>query len=404
MNKEVIELKQKRAEAIESMNTIVELCKTEKRVKSEDEQKAFDKADKAIAKLDAQIVEEERMEALNKTIKPKNVVTPEEKAARRYDGAKAMEHLRAHKEQTGLEAELHQEGRAQFGRAMATDPNAMYIPDFMYDKEARADFAYASATNDYDTDNLGLDIIVSPSLYSQLGSTVYRGLTAKTILNFEDGNSASFPGEGTTVVESTPTRTTDGLDPRRVGGKKGFSNELLSVSNFFPQQLADMVASIDRAISADVISKANLANINAAREAADVAAAIDWGDVTALGQDLENDNFLREAYVMSKQVYSNNLSIVKDSGSGQFLIDGQGILGIPAYGTTQLPIHDTNKYDMIYGDWSRSFVGFFGNAMEVLMDPYTDGATGVTNVIFNRIADTAVNPAAFESYRNILLT
>ena len=404
MNKEVIELKQKRAEAIEAMNTIVELCKTKKRVKSEDEQKAFDASDKAIEGFDKQIVEAERMERLNKDIKPKKVVAPEEKAKRRYNGKKAMDDLRAHRQQTGLEAELDQEAKSQFGRALATDPNAMYIPDFMFDKQARADYAYASATNDYDTDNLGLDIIVSPSLYSQLGSTVYRGLTAKTILNFEDGNTSTFPGEGTTVAESTPTRTTDGLDPRRVGGKKGFSNELLSVSNFFNQQLADMVSSIDRAISLDLIGKANVANINAAREAADAAAAIDWGDVTALGQDLENDNFLREAYVMSKQVYSNNLSIVKDSGSGQFLIDGQGILGIPAFGTTQLPIHDTNKYDMIYGDWSRSFVGFFGNAMEVLIDPYTDGAVGVTNVIFNRIADTAVNPAAFESYRNILLT
>lgn len=401
MNKVVVELKEKRTLAIEAINVIAELCKTEKRVKSEDEQTEFDGLFSSVEALDKQIEEEEKLERINKSIKPKKVISPEDKVVRDYDGIKALNHLRANKPQTGLEAELSQEAQDQFSRALEPNPLALYIPDFMIDKNIRADFAYASATNDYDTNNLGLDIIVSPSLYGQLGTTVMNGLKNKTILNFEDGNSSAFVSEGTTLTESTPTRTTDNLEPRRVGGKKGFSNELLSVSNFFNQQLADMVASIDRAISADVLSKAVLANINTDFQASDAKAALTWSALADMGKELEIDSFLREAYVMSRPVYARNLSIAKDAGSGQFLINEQGILGLPAFGTTQLAVHDTDKYDIIYGDWSRTFVGFFGNAMEVLIDPYTDGATGVTNILFNRIADVAINPAGFESYRNV---
>ena len=401
MNKEVIEKKQKRAEAIEAMNAIAALCETEKRLKSGDEKTEYDRLFASIEALDAQIEDAEKLERLNKSIKPKNVKSPEEKAARLYDGIKALNHLRAGTPQTGLEAELSQEGAKEFGYALEPNPRALYIPDFMFDKNIRADFAYSSATNDYDTNNLGLDIIVSPSLYSQLGTTVMNGLKNKTILNFEDGNSSAFVSEGTTLTESTPTRTTDTLNPRRVGGKKGFSNELLSVSNFFNQQLADMIESIDRAISADVLSKAVLANIETDHQAADAKAALTWSSLMDLGKDLEIDSFRKEAFVMSRQVYARNLSIAKDSGSGLFLIDQNGINGTPAFGTTQLAVHDTDKYDIVFGSWDRTVVGFFGNAMEVLIDPYTDGATGVTNILFNRIADTAINPAGFESYRNV---
>ena len=402
MTKEVIELKEKRAEAIEAMNEIIGLCKTEKRVKTEDEVKSFNKSESDIADLDSRIIEAEKMERLNKSIKPKKVETPEQKSARKYDGKKAMNSLRAGTPQTGLEAELSQEGAREYGNALETNPRALYIPDFMFDKNVRADFAYSSATNDYDTNNLGLDINVAPSLYGKLGSTVYNGLKNKTILNFENGNSAAFAAEGASVAESTPTRTTDSLEPRRVGGKKGFSNELLSVSNFFNQQLADMVASVDRAISVEVLAKAVAANPRTGYADGDVGATITWGEMTALGDALENDDFTKEAYVMSKSIYANFLSVAKDSGSGQFIVDGQGISGLPAYGTTQLPIHNTTNYDLIYGDWARTFVGFFGNAMEVLIDPYTDSASGVTNIVFNRIADVAVNPAGFESYRNVI--
>ena len=394
MNKEIIDLKSERAEAIEKMNGFVDVCKEEKRVKTEEEQDSFDALNDRVLAIDEEVQELERMEILNKSIKPNKVVKEEEKVAKRYSITKAIEGFSNNK-LDGVEKELHDEAARTFGSS-----NGLLIPDFLLQK--RADYTYAGQTTDYDSIVTDLDILASPSLYSQLGATVWSGLKAKTTLNFSDGHDAAFVTEGTTLTESTPTRATAVLDPRRVGGKKGFSNELLSVSKVMSSEISDMIMSIDRAISTEVLSQAVLANIEASHEAADAGAALTWASLMAIGSGLESDNFRNPHYVMSKSIFANAKTIAKDSGSGQFLVDQNAVDGIASFGTTQLPIHDTTKYDVVYGDFSRAYVGFFGDALELLIDPYTDGATGVTNIIFNRLADVVVNPAAFESYRNVI--
>ena len=66
-------------------------------------------------------------------------------------------------------------------------------------------------------------------------------------------------------------------------------------------------------------------------------------------------------------------------------------------------IHDTNKYDIIFGDWSRAYLGFYGNALEVLYNPFAYYDTGVINLTFNRLADYSFNPYTFKAIRNAKL-
>ena len=399
MNKEIIELKEQRTEAIEGLNAIVGACKEEKRSKSEEEVTQFAELEARIEEIDAQIEEAEKLERLNESIVKKQPMKEEKKVAQRYNIAKAIKEQGRGGNLTGLEKEMHDEAKRTFGHS-----EGLLVPDFLWQKEARADYSYSGqAATDVATDIAGLDVLATQPLYERLGCTVYRGLSNKTILNFSDGHVAAAPGEGVTVAESTPTRASATLDPVRYGGKKGFTNELLSTSSVMNVEFADMVEALDRAISTSVISAANLANINSAREAADTAAALTWADAIAIQADLESDNFRSEGYVMSKPLYHNAQGIAKDSGSGRFVVEMGMIEGVPAFGTTQLPIHDTNKYDFIYGDWARAYIGLFGNATELLVDPYTDSAIGVTNIVFSRLADTAVNPSAFQSYRNVSL-
>ena len=274
--------------------------------------------------------------------------------------------------------------------------------------EKRTNVLYSNHTTDYDSLIQGLDINTSIPLFEKLGATVLRGLKSKLTLNFSDGHDSAFIAEAGNAVESSPTRATAVLDPRRVGGQKIFSNEFLSVSKLMDQEFADMLESVDRALSKEMLAQAVAANVNAAFETGDTAAFLTYANAVNIQSGLEIDDFKRPAYVMSAQVFHYAQGNEKVSGSGTYIVDQNidrnihtsGIGGQAAFGTTDLPLHDSTKYDIIWGDWSRAFIGMY-EGLEILVDPYTGGTAGLTKFIFTRMADTVVNPAGFQSYRNI---
>jgi hypothetical protein len=409
MNKETINLKEARNAAIESMEAIRSLCVTEEREKTEDEGEKFDGFEDAIHAIDEKIAEAERMEILTKSKAVKQEKTTEEdKVTRKFDGGKFFREVASGKGVTGLEAEMAEEGRKQWGNR--ANSAATYIPEFLVPthrsakQEKRTDVLYSNHTTDYNSVVDGLDVNTSIPLYEQLGATIYRGLTDKMTLNFSTGHDAAFPGESSAVAESSPTRTTGVLEPLRVGGYKDFSNEFLHVAQFMPQEIADMSASVDRAINLQMMTQVKAANINGEHLVDDASEALTYLLCTKLQANLEIGDFRRPAYVMSAQVLAEAKGVEKISGSGNFIIDPNGELaGYKAFGTTDLPIHDTTSYDVIWGDWSRAFVSL-GSGMEILVDPYTQGAEGITRFVFNRIADTTVNALGFQSINNISVT
>ena len=175
-----------------------------------------------------------------------------------------------------------------------------------------------------------------------------------------------------------------------------------------PGMMADMMAAIDRGIGADVLLDAVAANVLSGYATTDTAAALTWSIVLSMISGIESDNFVAEGFAMSKSVFyklaatqkGTNLGFIMDFLSG----NNRGkVAGINASGSAFLPVHDTNKYDMIYGDWKQSYVGFWGGA-QLLVDPFTSSDDGETKITFGRLADVVTNPYAFSSIRNILTT
>jgi HK97 family phage major capsid protein len=402
MNKETINLKEARNAAIESMEAIRSLCVTEEREKTEDEGEKFDGFEDAIHAIDEKIAEAERMEILTKSKAVKQETsTPEEKAERKFDGGKFFREVASGRGTTGLEKEMEEEGRKSWGNK-ANDA-ASYIPEFLVPtahSQKRTNVLLSNHTTDFNSVVDGLDVNTSIPLYEQLGATIYRGLTDKLTLNFSTGHDAAFPGETTTVAESSPTRTTGVLEPLRVGGFKMFSNEFLHVAQFMPQEIADMSMSVDRAINLQLMTQVKGANIASGHGVADSSEAMTYLLMTKLQAGLEIDDFRNISYVMSAQLLAEAKGVEKISGSGNFIIDPNGgLAGYPAVGTTDLPLHNSSSYDVIWGDWSRAYVSL-GSGIEILVDPYTYSHTGTTRFVFNRIADTTFNALGFQSMIN----
>jgi HK97 family phage major capsid protein len=410
MSKKLNQLKQERTEQIELMNNLRSLCDKEKRSKSEEETANWNKYDSRINELDAEISQEERIEKLNKTIVSNKPATdtPEDKAARKYDLSKAIRESRSGN-LTGLELEMHDEGCQEYNRA-GVSPEGLIIPEMIYKRADEQTKATGVTGGHIPTNILGLDVTVPNPIYRQIGCTVYEGLKGKFEIPFSDGHDAAFVAEEGDAAQSTPANTKGALSAERVQGWQLYSREYLAESVVMPDLLGDMIASIDRAVDARILLAAAAGNVMTGFATIDTGAALDWNGALEMIAELTADNFKKEAFVMSRALFYNLAGIERASGTAQFIVREEkgkaqqgSIFGVPAYGTSNaLPVHDTNKYDIVYLDAAKTYVGFWGG-VEVLVDPYTSSDKGRVKITFSRLADTVVNPAGVASKRNVIL-
>lgn len=400
MMKKIHELKKERAEFVESMRSIIEVCEKEKRTKTEEEVKRWDDLDAKIEGINTQIEDAQRMEDFNKyLLETEDAGEKREKSkmAKRYDLSKAIMGFRNHT-LSGVEKEVHEIGVGLWERSgqMST---GLIVPEFIFSKRANEETTTTGAGH-IPTQVAPLDVVASPAMYDILGATVYNGLTSKISLPFSKGNVAAKVAEEGTAAQSVATKSSGTLEASRFQGWQIYSWNYLSQSAVMPQLLADMIESIDRAISKELLAEAVAAAPLAGYLTSTAKAAVTYPAVLKLLAALETDTFKSGAFVASKALYHKLEGTEKVSGAGRFIIEGGILNGEKAFGSSQLAVHDTDKYDLIYGDWARSYVGFYSGGIEILVDPYTASNTGQTKLTWHRLADTAVNPYAFASIRN----
>ena len=393
MNKREIELKQERTDAALELRAILDQCKLDKRAKTAKESDAWNKLEKKILTLDRQI-DAAASSSQGKT--SRTFVNPNLKNDKEFDLGRAILGLK-NNNYSDFDRQINAKGHKEF--ALEPQLRSLVIPENIL----RAAVTTSTHASDINTVVAGLDVVAAPSIYRNLGCTVWNNQKGNIVLNFSDGHDAAFVAEGASAPESSPNRVTATLNARRVTGFKTFSKEQLAQSEVMKTEFEDMIAAIDRAISAEVVNQAVAANVISGRGTGDAAANIDYFDAIGMLSGLETDEFKNPAYVMSQQLKINAAGITKDSGSGQFIVEENKILGSKCVGTTLLPLHDTNKYDICFGDFSKAYIAFFGGGMEILIDPYTLGSTGMVKIYFSKLADVAVNPAAFQSIRNASL-
>ena len=83
-------------------------------------------------------------------------------------------------------------------------------------------------------------------------------------------------------------------------------------------------------------------------------------------------------------------STSKDTGSGIFIADGNGMNGYPIVSSNQLT---ANNY--VFGNFSDLLIGFFAG-LDLIVDPYTSSSSGTVRVVALQSVDAAVrNPVSF---------
>lgn len=408
--KKLVDLLNERTDKIGQMEAILEKARTEKRVRTADEGTAWDALNTEVGDLSGEIDTLQRQEELNRIAADQKPPDPaEEDVAKRYDLSKAIGQTRRGA-MDGVELEMHQEAEGEL-KGVAGVVGNLLIPRMLVER------MYKRANEETKTTGLAAghiplevgtpSIIVPNPLFREIGATVYEGLTGgKLDLPFSQGHTANSVAEEGTAVQSTPTDTKGTLTAGRFQGWQTYTQEYLAESVVMPTMFADMLAAIDRGIGRALLLDAIAANVMTGFATSDIKAALDWGGVLDIINELESDNFVNEAYLMSKPVFYKLAQTEKAATTAEFIVKGgtgrnKGmIFGIDAWGSSFLPVHDTDKYDILYGDLKETFVGMWGGA-QLLIDPFTQSDDGYVKITFSRIAAVETNPYAVASKRNV---
>lgn len=401
-----------RSDKIGQMAKILDAAREANRARTEDETKEWKRLNSEVEALSEEIKVLERQEALDReNAARKPLEKPEADAIKRYDLSRAILAVGQGRSLDGVEREMHDEAVREVTKVSGLVGN-IYLPQFMIRE------MYTGKRANEETKTTGLaaghlplsvadpNFVVPTPLYRELGATVYEQLGAgKLDLPFSQGHSAAGVAEEGAASQSVPTDTKGNLTAKRYQGWQKYTNEYLAESALMPQMMADMLAAVDRGIGSALINDAVAVSVKSGYATSDTKAALTYSVVLSLISGLTSDSFVSEGFCMSKGVFyklattvkATNQSLIVDFMSG----NNRGkISGINAAGTSFLAVHDTDKYDIIYGDWKQGFVGFWGGA-QILVDPFSASDNGYTKITFSRMGAVDSNPYAFSSIRNV---
>ena len=213
---------------------------------------------------------------------------------------------------------------------------------------------------------------------------------------------AFISAEGGAASESEMTIGSISMTPKTLGAFTDVTRQLmiqssLDIENLIRQDLAaGMAIAIDDAClegdgnNGKPTGITNTTGINTVSLTS--AAAPTWPEMVSLESAISADNALlgRLSYIVHPTNYGKLKTTSKDTGSGIFIADGNGMNGYPIVVSNQLT---ANNY--VFGNFSDLLIGFFGG-LDLVVDPYTSSSSGTVRVVALQSVDAAVrNPVSF---------
>tara|TARA_R100001086_G_scaffold157312_1_gene84153 strand:+ start:4621 stop:5886 length:1266 start_codon:yes stop_codon:yes gene_type:complete len=407
-----ITLKEERASLVENMEAILEGAQSEERDLTDDEQKSWEGFNAEIKAVDKKIEIAERQEQLNASIaanisSAKSTTSPKE--FKNYSFLKAINEF-SNGNLTGLEKEMDQEARNNnsgivglgiptgvFGSEKRTTPQTV----------ANADEMIATEVGDF------VGTLQNMTVLGDLATWMY-GLSGNMKLPVLSGTTATWEGENDAAAEAGTDIGGVTLSPERLASYMDISKMLLvQTNNSVERAIRDDML---RAIAAKVESAALGTSDGTANEPTGVFGLSGTGSVASgaatLAKMIEletdvaanNADFGRLAYITSakgraalKQILGNPVAGDATAGlaAGMPIWNDNMINGYPAFATNNIPdtFNTNTEAGVCFGRWDDLVIAQFGNALDVLVDPYTQAATGSLRIIINSYWDTAFRRA-----------
>lgn len=390
-----INLKENRAELVETMEAILDTAKSENRDLTKDESNTWEGFDTEIKALDKKIAIAERQEQLNKSIAVNMSVQTDQEAASKE--MKSWSLFKAVKDiqkggLTGVEAEMHKEAENENRSSMS----GIGIPTFMTKAEKRAVIDQGNSAIQPASVNAFADGLLADSLYDKVGLNNLGTLAADTIVPITGANVPTWAGENAAASDVGNDFTKVTLQPNRITGYADLSNQIL-IQNGTGAEAAimrDMGRQIGKKIDTNMFATADEAagpgsicgtsGVLTFTEAASVDVA---SDLLEAVQTLANDHGLlgNNRFVISYELYSLIQKAAQVSNTTPLIVDGK-VLGFDAHFSASCTAVAGTSGDGMFGDFSRVYFAQFGPT-NILVDPYSASGNGAVRLMVNQYYD-----------------
>ena len=238
---------------------------------------------------------------------------------------------------------------------------------------------------------------------ASLGVNIMSGLVGDVPLPTSGAFTFSYGSETNTTSGSDVGFAGPTLTPHRCSGVVDISKKLLAQTAFSVEDyiISQINIAYGNAVTSAAINGSGEAptglyslistNVNTTAGALTDATAIALEGLV----DAADGTNVKRAYLAHPKVKSKAKGTFVDSGSGVRLTDGKDMNSYPFISTTLMPLLDSNKYPVIFGDWNQLTVGYW-DSVSIIVDPYTQAASGKVRLIIEGFSDVAVtNEKAF---------
>ena len=413
------DLKALRASKIAQLKALAESADLMQRGLSDAEETTVDTINSEVAELDTKIERAEKLEAqvmraAFSAATPQPEVMEQSKIQQRYSISKLVREAMTGR-LTGLEAEMSQEAAADLKNAGVGVRGLAQIPGFILRNTSTI-----GGTNVPGQSNTNvLEALVPTPILEQAGANVLRGLAGN--INLPSLN------DGTDIINETASATGAAaiaarqLTPQRVALRIDITNELLAAMNqsidaTVQRQFARASASqVDEMFLTKVIAAAASTfvkrNETAVATVAGLTSQVASGLIGALG----NANALTNstAFITSHGLLATARYTPTVSGGAIPIMQDNAIFGYNAFGTslaaaglitdasydiysevyannatTTAISNEADLVPIVIANMENCYVAYWGGgAADLVIDPYTLAATGITRLILNMYAD-----------------
>lgn len=424
------ELKQQRASKMKEVQSLIDTRKSEKRSFTAEEKTTFNALEDEIENLRSEIEDEEKIEAAEKrNAAAKAAKAPpadfgggakeggeegeKKKLKQRASITKAIRMATTNQPLTGAEKEMNELALEENKRAGVNTPDnaAVSIPmSFL-----RAD----AQTVTEDSGEYGGELVQDYAprvqmpfqalgLLDRLGVTRLTGLTGGDVpLPVMGEYNFAWLGETEELTFQKSKIEGPKLSANRLAAGVKISNRLLVQSSIAVDNTIRGLLNqgYDRALTTALINGSGINN-----QPEGILNNSDIPTGSSADADVPTKALVTELVSLVDQANATGtsmkflggpglkylLGVTKlDAGSGRFLMESMvNLFGFDYVSTTLMPTLSGN-FPLIFGDWSKAFVGEWGS-LSVLTDPYTSAGANSVRLILNAHADVAIaQPEAF---------
>ena len=379
-----VAIKQEINELVERSKAIVELCKTEVREMTEDEEKEFNSLKEQIDNKKTELKE------LEDKLSEYERMCPEEEEVKECEKEEKNQRNRSMKK--SLVKELRN----------AIDNN---IKTITVNAETRAMTVTGEGGVHDSVVETEIDGILEPlyanSVLSQLGVRWYTGLPKGDVqIPIMSAGQVGWAAEIATAQATGNTFTTKKLQPKRLTAYVDISKQLIAQDTIGVEAAIrrDIVNALNDKLQATILGT----EAKTDEKPAGIFNGVSYDNITDFKSlcnfeaKLDDANINGEKkYLLGNGAKANLRSMIKGTNNTGMVMENNTVDGTPALNTSNVAGGAAGKNKLVYGDFNYLAIGSWGD-LDITIDQYTQAVNGCIRLVINAFFDAIIlRPEAF---------